>query len=315
MPKPRTKERRAAETIRFTADLGGDRQLQDRRAAALLVVQGAESDLGLHVVCDRSIHIGRDTEVELPLRDGSISRRHCVVELEEATSRYVLRDLGSTNGTRVNGTRVEDAVILAEGDKIFLGASVVKFGYVDGFDVRYQNTLEQWVSTDALTGLLTLRKFEAAFHFAVQKARVEGTALAVLVMDMDGLKKINDTHGHDHGGFAITETATLIRGVLGDAGECCRFGGDEFIAFLPGRTSDAAASIAERIRDAVAQHAYVKDGIQVAPTISIGVAGFPEDGESQDELFRAADRALYKAKGAGKNRVARAGTAPPVPDA
>lgn len=315
MPKPRTKDRRAAETIRFTADLGGDQQLQGHRSAALLVVQGAESDLGLHVVCDRAIHIGRDTEVELPLRDGSISRRHCVVEQDEPTSRYVLKDLGSTNGTRVNGARVEDSIVLTEGDKIFLGASVVKFSYVDGFDVRYQNTLEQWVSTDALTGLLTLRKFEAAFHFAVQKARSEGSSLAVLVMDMDGLKKINDTHGHEHGGFAITETASLIRGVLDDKGECCRFGGDEFIAFLPGRNADAAAVLAERIRDAVAHHAYVKDGIQVAPTISIGVASFPDDGESQDELFRAADRALYKAKGAGKNRVARASTAPAVPDA
>lgn len=312
MPKSRTKERRAAETIRFTADLGGDQQLRDRRSAALLVVQGAESDLGLHVVCDRAIHIGRDSEVELPLRDGSISRRHCVVELETATERYVLRDLGSTNGTRVNGSRVEQPIPLAEGDKIFLGASVVKFSYVDGFDVRYQNQLEQWVSTDALTGLLTLRKFEAAFHFAVQTARQEGTPLAVLVMDMDGLKKINDTHGHDHGGFAITETANLIRGVIEDLGECCRFGGDEFIAFLPRKTAHAAAQVAEKIRDAVAQHRYEKDGVHVAPTISIGVASFPEDGESQDELFRAADRALYKAKDAGKNRVALAGTAPPT---
>src|SRR5688572_11306289 len=242
MPK-RTDYRRPAETIEFSAEDIPDVERIPRRFAAWLVVQGAEADLGPHVLCDRPVTLGRDPDVELPLRDGSISRKHCRVERDQESGRYVLHDLGSTNGTRVNGTRVGDKVPLAEGDKIFLGASVVKFGYADGFDVEYQAKLETLVNADALTGLLAKRKFDAAFQNAVHLARQAGSPLSVLVMDMDGLKLINDTYGHDMGGFAITETASLIRGVIRPHGESCRFGGDEFISYLVGHDKGAATAL------------------------------------------------------------------------
>ena len=145
-------KRRAAETIKFSAEEVQDLTRTAQRFAALLVVQGAEVDLGTHVVCDRPVTMGRDTGLELALRDGSISRRHCQIERDDDTGRYLLRDLGSTNGTRVNGTRVEAVVPLAEGDKIFLGSTVVRFSYADGLDVQYQAKLEELVTTDALTG-------------------------------------------------------------------------------------------------------------------------------------------------------------------
>src|SRR5437667_12187943 len=121
MPKQK-EHRRAAETIKFSAEDVQDFTRTARRHAALLVVQGAEVDLGTHVVCDRPVTLGRDPDVELPLRDGSISRRHCRIERDDESGRYILHDLGSTNGTRVNGTRMTDPIPLAEGDKIFLGA-------------------------------------------------------------------------------------------------------------------------------------------------------------------------------------------------
>ncbi|MBI4508779.1 MAG: GGDEF domain-containing protein [Deltaproteobacteria bacterium] len=299
----RVDHRRSTETIRFNAEEVVDCARTARRFASLLVVQGAEVDLGTHVVCDRPVTMGRDVDVELPLRDGSISRRHCRVELDDETGRYLLRDLGSTNGTRVNGTRVREAVPLAEGDKIFLGTSVVKFSYADGFDVDYHARLESLVTTDALTGLLAKRRFDAEFSLEVQRSRDSKAPLAVLVMDIDGLKQINDTHGHEMGGFAITEVAHIIGSVMEGHGETCRFGGDEFISFLPGKDKGSALKLAEQIRDRVAQHLFEKGGVRVHPTISIGVASLPEDGEMTDELFRAADRALYRAKGAGKNQV------------
>jgi diguanylate cyclase (GGDEF)-like protein len=297
-------KRRPAETIKFSSEDVQDFARTHRRFAALLVVQGAEMDLGVHVVCDRPIVIGRDTDVELPLRDGSISRRHCQVERDDETGRYLLRDLGSTNGTRVNGTRVKEPVPLAEGDKVFLGASVVKFSYADGFDVEYHAKLESMVATDALTGLLSKRKFDAAFAEVVERSRIEASPLSVLVMDMDGLKKINDTHGHEMGGFAIIEVARIIGEILDGHGDTCRFGGDEFVAILPGAEKPRARELAEKVRDGVANHTFEKDGVRVAPTISIGVSSLPDDGETCEDLFRAADRALYRAKGAGRNQVA-----------
>src|SRR5262249_42389356 len=121
--------RRPAKTVRVQSD---SRELQQvsERFAMLLVVQGAEVDLGTQVLCDEPVTIGRDADIELPLRDGSISRRHCRVTRADDGS-YLLSDLGSTNGTRLNGTRIKAPVALADGDKIFLGSTIVKFGYAD----------------------------------------------------------------------------------------------------------------------------------------------------------------------------------------
>jgi two-component system, cell cycle response regulator len=299
---PKAPKRKAAETIKFGIEVP-DAERTERRWGSLVVVQGAEADLGTHVVCDRPIVMGRDPEVELPLRDGSASRRHCQVERDGNLGTYLLRDLGSTNGTHVNGKRVDGSVLLAEGDKIFLGSSVVKFTFTDELDVEYMAKLNGMVSTDALTGLLARRKFDAAFAAAADTARADGSPLACLVMDMDGLKRINDTHGHEMGGYCIITVAQVMREVLGPHGEICRYGGDEFVSFLPGSDKSAGQRLAEAVRDAVAHRAFVKDGITVAPTLSIGVSALGDDGDAPTQLFTAADRALYKAKAAGKNQV------------
>ncbi|HKA90884.1 MAG TPA: GGDEF domain-containing protein [Haliangiales bacterium] len=294
--------KRAAETIRFRTEENDDAARSARRFAALVVVQGAEVDLGTLVVCDRPVNLGRDPDVELPLRDGSISRRHCRVEREDDGG-YVLMDLGSTNGTRLNGAKIKERQRLADGDKIFLGASVVKFAFADSLDMEYQVRLEWMAKTDALTGLLSKRQFDAAFASAVEAARATGLSLAVLVMDLDGLKQINDTYGHGMGGHTIAQASQLLREILGGVGQTCRFGGDEFISFLPAHDRGAGCSVAEAVRDGIATHTFEKDGVRVSLTISIGVALFPDDGDSPDELFAAADQALYRAKAAGKNQV------------
>jgi two-component system, cell cycle response regulator len=294
--------RRPAKTIRFR-DNGADVAQLGKRFAALTVLQGAEVDLGAQVVCEGAVTIGRDSDIELPLRDGSISRRHCRVERDASHDRYVLVDLGSTNGTRVNGARIGEPVALADGDKIFLGATVVKFGFADELDARYHAWLESLAATDPLTGLLSTRKFDAAFRVALEEARDGRAPLAVLVMDLDGLKQVNDVHGHQMGGYILAEVARVLRGVLGGRGELCRFGGDEFVAYLPGLDRAEGRVAAERARQAVAEHPFSHEGVSLSTTISIGVAAFPGDGDSADELFRAGDRALYRAKGGGRNAV------------
>ncbi|MFH0900184.1 MAG: GGDEF domain-containing protein [Pseudomonadota bacterium] len=302
--RKRTGHRRVAETIRFSADEVQTFAKAANRHATLLVVQGADVDIGTHVVCDRPITLGRDPDVELPLRDGSISRRHCRVAREGEDGPYLLSDLGSTNGTRVNGSPIAQPVALAESDKVFLGTTVVRFTFADELDVEYHTRLETMVTTDPLTGLMSKRRFDGEYSVAVQKARAEGIPISVLVMDMDGLKQINDTHGHEMGGYAIIEAAGVIRTVVDERGFACRFGGDEFMAFLPGYDKQTAFQIAEEIRDGIATHRFEKASIRVEPTISLGVSTLPEDGETTDDLFRAADRALYRAKAGGKNRVA-----------
>jgi diguanylate cyclase (GGDEF)-like protein len=124
------------------------------------------------------------------------------------------------------------------------------------------------------------------------------------MMDMDGVKRINDTNGHLFGAHVIGETGRLIARVLGGQGRACRFGGDEFSVFLPGHSRESACAVAEEIRYAIETAKLEKDGIPLRPTISIGVACYPEVGRDLLTLVTLADEALYRAKARGKNCVA-----------
>jgi diguanylate cyclase (GGDEF)-like protein len=301
MPKKhRNLPRKAAETLRVASY--PDRSVRTEQLGSLLVVQGAEIDLGRHVLCTRPISIGRDERADLALSDGSISRVHCQVERGD-TGNYLLVDLGSTNGTSVNGERVQDRVPLSPGDKIFLGASVIRFAYADQLDQQFQLRLEEMVSTDPLTGMTSKRQYDATYRIMLERAAAEQSQLTVMVMDMDGLKLINDTHGHEMGGFVIAEVAGIIRAVLEEHGTLCRFGGDEFVGSFPGMDRARAIALAETVRDRVSRHNFSRDGIRVEPTISIGVAIYPDDVNDTGKLFGAADAAMYEAKRGGRNQV------------
>jgi two-component system, cell cycle response regulator len=306
MPKRRKETRKGASTLKVPALSA----LMGQRVGSLVVVQGAEADLGRHVVVDSAVTLGRDEEVELPLRDGSISRRHCKVERDG--DGYVLVDLGSTNGTVVNAHRVAGRYPLAPGDKIFLGVTVVGFGLSDALDRDYQSKLAEMVSTDPLSGMWVRRQYDASFAEYASRAEAEDRPLAVLVMDLDGLKKINDTHGHDLGSHAIAEVAQVIRAVLEPLGGIlCRYGGDEFVAAFSDMDTEEACQVAEELRQRVAAVRVVQGALELGVTVSIGVAVFPDCVEHPAELFTAADQALLRAKREGKDRIALAVDATP----
>src|SRR5690606_28103277 len=192
-----------------------------------------------------------------------ISRAHCSVERDPDTGHYVLVDLGSTNGTLVNGIRVRGRVPLTAGDKIFLGASVIRFSYSDAFDVEFHSRLEEMVSTDPLTGMASKRQYDAIFDALLERAIAEESRLAVMVMDMDGLKQVNDVHGHEMGSFAIAQVGKILREELEGHGHVARFGGDEFVACIPGLGEDEVRALAEAIRARIARHTFVKDGVAI----------------------------------------------------
>jgi diguanylate cyclase (GGDEF)-like protein len=252
---------------------------------------------------DRAVTIGRDPKIELPLQDEGISRRHCRITFEKDKTQFVVEDLGSTNGTLLNGKKVTGKQRLSGGDRIYLGACVVKFTYSDELEVGYHAQMDALVGTDDLTGLIAKRRFDAAFVRAVDDARHMRKGLAVMMLDLDGLKQINDTHGHPVGAYTIAEVGKLIGRIISPRGAACRFGGDEFAAFMPGVAKREAKQIGESIRAAVNGHHFEKGGAVVKPTISIGISLFPDDGDSAELLLRRADEALYRAKKTGRDRV------------
>lgn len=318
MPKNRKPARKPAATLRVVSVVPPMQQEDLQRMGSLLVVQGAAADLGKHMLCDHPIIIGRDERVDLSLSDGSISRAHCSVERAANDSGYELVDLDSTNGTTLNGERVVGRRAIEAGDKIFLGSSVLRFAFADAMDVQYHERVGELVQTDGLTGLDSKRQYDAVFDVVSQQAVTEEVNLSVLVMDLDGLKAINDTHGHEMGSFTIKEVANLIRQVMDAYGHLARFGGDEFVCCFPNVDHELALELSEELRVKVENHLFRRNEITVHPTICIGVATYPDHVSDPTLLFKAADDALYRAKRAGKNRVESALPAPaptpPPPD-
>jgi two-component system cell cycle response regulator len=301
---PRRRRTLAPETVKLNVEEVRDSIARaQRKQAALVVLQGSESEIGTHVMLDRSVTVGRDPKIELPLQDEGISRRHCRIFFDKEKSSFFLEDLDSTNGTLLNGKRVKEAKRLEAGDRIYLGACVVKFTFSDALEVGYHAQMDVLVGTDDLTGLIAKRRFDAAYVRAVEDAKQMRMPVAVMMLDLDGLKAINDTHGHPVGAHTIAEVGKIIGQVVSPHGAACRFGGDEFAAFLPGLGKRGGKEVGETIRSLVAGHRYEKDGVVVRPTISIGVSAFPDDGTTADVLLRKADEALYRAKKTGRDRV------------
>ncbi len=166
---------------------------------------------------------------------------------------------------------------------------------------------------DGLTGLYNRREFNRLLEQAMAREERQQGRFALLLVDIDHFKKLNDTFGHPAGDAALKNTAHVIEGRLRKGDQAARFGGEEFVAILPGADEAGALHLADRIRSAVQQSDLVFEGARLAVTISLGAAVWPQDGQDQEALLGAADRALYAAKQTGRNRVVAASTLPPPP--
>ena len=274
----------------------------ERRAPGLVVVAGA--DIGKrHALPAAGLVIGRDPQTAgLVLVDPAVSGRHCAVESDGAGGFQVV-DLGSRNGTFVNGEKVSERS-LVEGDKIFVGETVLRFSLHDAIEERFHDRVDTLMNVDALTGLLVKRAFDLELARAFEVAQRTGSPLCLLMMDLDGLKSINDVRGHQMGSLCIGEVGKIILREIAPVGRACRYGGDEFIAFVDSQVA-ATEALAERIRARVAGYEFIRDGVRVSTTISIGIAAWHAGLPTPDHLLQVADEALYRAKRAGRNQVAR----------
>ena len=157
---------------------------------------------------------------------------------------------------------------------------------------------------DSLTGLYVRDYFFSRLEEEDERARRYGGGFALLMVDLDDFKEINDRHGHLAGDQYLREIAGTVREQLRAADIACRYGGDEFCLLLPQTGAQGARAIAERIRSAVAGRVVSVEGLALRTTVSIGLSVFPEndDGDLRG-LMRMADEALYRAKRAGRDRV------------
>lgn len=171
-------------------------------------------------------------------------------------------------------------------------------------NLQLRETLRTLSVRDPLTGLFNRRYMEETLAREVTRAHRTGEPLSVIQLDVDHFKRVNDRHGHDVGDSVLRALADVMRGVFRGADVICRFGGEEFSVILPSTPTEAAVARAEEVRRTLLDlRVSTRDGLLAAPTVSCGVATLPGDGTDGDSLVAAADRALYAAKGLGRDRV------------
>lgn len=170
-----------------------------------------------------------------------------------------------------------------------------------------ENKLEELASHDTLTGLSNRRDFDARLEQALARSQRTQTQLALLFLDLDGFKDVNDNLGHSAGDQVLQIVAERLTKIMRKSDTAGRMGGDEFAVILEGSvTRDTAALVAEKILTELASPYTLNEGAVSHLSASIGIAFAPDNGTELDALFASADRAMYSAKDQGKNRFAMA---------
>jgi diguanylate cyclase len=186
---------------------------------------------------------------------------------------------------------------------MFIGGAIT--AYLTHFLIKIKahlKRIEKEVNIDFLTGLNNYRTFDMVFNETIQKALKENEALSVLLVDIDYFKRVNDTYGHLNGDAVLRQAGELLKNISRSADIISRNGGEEFSVILCHCPHEEALIIAERIRLAFKDNAFVlNEGTNIQITISIGIASLSED--KDESIIEQADLALYKAKANGRNQV------------
>ena len=259
-----------------------------------------------------TVTLGRSLDADIRLNDSKASRLHAQIWLhkdaDSGVVRYGIKDLGSTNGTLVNGKAVSET-LLNDGDKILVGDHLFRFELLDEIDREFQQQIHRLIGHDELTGLLTSKSFFTELRREAARAEDEQMPFCVLMMDLDYFKQVNDTHGHLVGSRTLQDVGVIIKASLRSGDVAARFGGEEFAAFLLDADYAQALVAAERVRRSVEGHLFSIHTFQSTQnaefhiTISIGIAAFPDDAKDPIQLVEMADTALYRAKRNGRNTI------------
>ncbi len=279
------------------------RGLDTRRDRAYLIVLAGENVGQMIRLSGSEVVLGRGENAHVRIGDDNISRRHA--RLFQVEGKMRIEDLGSANGTRVNGQEITQRP-LVDGDKIQLGSTtVLKFTYHDELDEQFQRNMYDAAQRDGLTKAFNKRYFLDRLVAEYAYAKRHGANLSLLMVDADHFKKINDVHGHVAGDFVLTRLAGVAAATIRTEDVFARYGGEEFAVICRGIATDGAAKLGERLRRLIEQTEFVYEGKRLGVAVSIGVSGFPDPSmTSSTDMILAADEALYSAKRAGRNRVA-----------
>jgi len=282
-----------------TSEIGSATTVRDR--PVLLRTDGPEAGK-IHSITSGSIRIGRHPATDVPVLDPGISRVHA--RIFKLGDTFHIEDLGSRNGTFVNGSSVVECG-LQHGQTIRLGSGVsYRFMIIDEKQEELLHRLYESSKRDALTGIFNREHFEESLRAEMAYARRHETSVGLALFDLDFFKKVNDTHGHPAGDAVLRHVTALVSQKLRTEDVFARVGGEEFAVIVRGANLRRLARDAERLRVAVSTSPAHFDGRQIPVSISIGCATSKCTSKATEQsLVDLADQRLYRAKATGRNRV------------
>ncbi|MEO8905432.1 MAG: GGDEF domain-containing protein [Polyangiaceae bacterium] len=275
------------------------KQSKDRHL--LVRVKGAE--LGrVSRLPPEQFRVGRSQDCELWLGDDGVSRKHARIFQQDGV--YQIEDTQSANGTFVQGQRVKTQV-LRDGDVIqFGGTAVFRYTVTDESQEALLLQLYDSSVTDALTGAHNREHFDTQLRSELSYARRHKVDVSLAFFDVDNFKRVNDTYGHPAGDTVLVALADAISKMIRNEDVFARYGGEEFALILRGIDGVGAGTVGERLREKVEALRVPTDGGVLRVTVSVGCSSFADlEEKTPESLVSTADKRLYAAKHAGRNRV------------
>lgn len=272
-------------------------QVTERKEACLVVIYGDE--LGKKYNLESSTFIlGRSAKCEIQIDQESVSRNHA--KIINTGKLIMIRDLGSTNGTYVNDEPIDEQVI-RDGDLIKIGGTIFKFLSGSNIEHSYHEEIYRLTTVDGLTQIYNKRYLMETLEREIGRAHRYNRPLSLIMFDIDHFKEVNDTYGHLAGDYVLKEMASAIKASIRREDIIGRYGGEEFVLVLPELDNYNTAMVAEKVRRLVEKHVFRFEDMVIPITISIGYCTIWDELESAEELIKASDENLYKAKNSGRN--------------
>jgi diguanylate cyclase (GGDEF)-like protein len=275
----------------------------DDSAPCLVMIRGPQLGWRIQLAAGETV-LGRGGNCGISVALEGVSRTHCAFNV--TAGRAEIRDLGSKNGTWVNGERLapQRGFVLTNGAVLHTGDATFKFIAHADAEASYHEAVYKMLTEDALTQAKNRRFLMDVLEREVAREHRGETGLALLMVDLDGFKRINDAAGHVFGDYVLREVAALIARQARRTDCLARYGGDEFAVVLTETSRQGAEIFGERLRGNVEHTKFELDEKSLSVTVSIGVAIWRPEIGTPEAFLKAADAALYAAKAAGRNRVA-----------
>ncbi len=248
------------------------------------------------------LEVGRSPAVGLSLPEVmSVSRKHA--RLRYAGPVVTIEDLGSTNGTFVNGRPIQGRTVLKSGDRFQTAAVHFKFLHEQDVESAYHLAIYELVARDGLTEIFNKRKYEEEVQREYARAVRHHRPLSLILFDLDDFKQINDSYGHLCGDFVLKQVASIARELTRPEEVLARVGGDEFAILAPETGIAGAETLALKLRERIQAYEHRYGEVKITIRCSCGVAELLPEMSSPQDLYKAADAALLLSKRGGRNRV------------